>query len=221
MNKLNKNHLWYLATVFGFAIGFVIGGDVLRPSHPWAGPWLEPIFWAFPAGGAGLGMGLAQWVLIHYVHKKTFLFLWIPATTIGVVGITGGALLLALVVSAFFEGSLSAFFMNFEDWFVPWVKLLTIISPVAIIIGAVFQWLFVRHVTKNHSFKELLKMGMEWISAFIMLFIMFGILEMLVQSHNDILNYFVAVAATTPSGLIFAYSTIDILRNPLSESHSL
>jgi len=221
MNKINKNQLWYLATVCGFAIGFVIGGDVLRPSHPWAGPWLEPIFWAFPAGGAGLGMGLAQWILIYYVHKKTFLFLWIPATTIGVVGITGGALLLVIIISAFFEGSLSAFFRNFADWFVPWVKLLTIISPVAIIIGAVFQWLMVRHFTKNQSFKELLKMGLGWISGFITLFIMFGILGMLVQSRNDILNFFVAIAATIPSGLIFAYSTIDILRNPLGESQSL
>lgn len=216
---LGKKQFWYIATVSGFAIGFFIGADVLRPSHPWAGDWLEMIFWAFPAGGVGFGMGFGQWLLIRRVHKNAFL--WIPATTIGVMGITGGSLLLTLIINAFFQESLSAFFRNFVDWFVPWIKLLTVFSPVAIIIGAVLQWLMVRHFTKNQSFKELLRIGMGWISAFIMLFIMFGILGMLVQSRNDILNYFVAVVATIPSGLIFAYSTIDILGNPLSESRSL
>ncbi len=224
MKKFDKKYLWYLATVCGFTIGLLVGGDVLKPSNhlfDWLGSDMKLLFWAFPAAGAGLGMGLAQWILIHYVHKKNFLFLWIPSTTIGVVGITGGALLLVLSISAFFEGSLSAFFRNFADWFVPWVKLLTIISPVAIIIGAFLQWLMVRHFTKNQSFKEFLKMSMGWISAFIILFIMFGILGMLVQSRNDILNFFVVVTATIPSGLIFAYSTIGILRNPLGESHGL
>jgi len=213
----DKKTLWYIATVCGFAIGFVIGGDVLRPSHPWAGPWLEPIFWAFPAGGAGFGMGLAQWLLIRRVHKKAFL--WIPATTIGVIAITGGALLLTLVTSAFLRESLSSFFRNFADWFVPWLKLLTTLSPVAILLGAVLQWLMLRHFTKSQTLKEFLRIGVGWISAFIMLFIMFGLVGNLFHSRNDILNFLVGMMTTIPTGLIFAFFTQDIIRNPVSESH--
>jgi len=214
-----KKQLWYLATVCGFAIGFTTGLDVLKPSHPWSGPWLEMIFWAFPAGGAGFGMGFGQWILIRRVYKNAFL--WIPATTIGVIAITGGALLLTLVISAFFGESLSAFFRNFADWFVPWVKLLTIISPVAIILGAILQWLMLRYFTKSQSLKGFLRVSAGWISAFILLFIMFGLVGNLVQTRNDILNLLAPIVSTIPSGLIFAYSTIDIIKNSMSESRSL
>lgn len=213
MRTFDKKHLWYLATVCGFTIGLETGTWFIgyyEPSIYTAG-WMEIFFWVFPAVGAGLGMGFAQWILIRRVHKNAYL--WILATTIGVTVISGGALLALVTINYYRMGTLSWLYSQFPSWFVP----LAAVTPVVIFTGPFFQWLFVRHVMEGYSFRELLRMGVGWVLAFMILFFMFGILGMLAESRNDILNFFVAVAATMPSGLIFAYFTIDVLKNPLGE----
>jgi hypothetical protein len=204
-----KKSLWYLATICWFAVGSLIGWDILRPAHPWHGPWLEMIFWAFPSAGAGLGMGLGQWILIRRVHKNAFL--WIFATAFGAISIAGGTSLLMLIA---LNGSLSVFYRYLQDWFIPWLQLLAIISPVAILIGAFLQWLMVRHFTRNRSFKELLKLSLGWILGIIILFIMFGLIGEIVHTRIYILNLLALFISTIPSGLIFAYSTEIIIRKP-------
>ncbi len=198
MNKLNKKHLWYLATVCGFTIGFLIGGGILRPSHPWSGPWLELIFWAFPAAGAGFGMGFGQWLLLRHIHKNAYL--WIPITTIGVVASMGGLLLLLVVAFEVSDGSLPSFFMQLPSWFVP----LTIIAPLVILVGPFCQWLIIRGVTEQPS-KELLKMSVGWILAILSLFI-FVVILMNIR-HVFILTWLLFILTVTLPGLIFARTT--------------
>ena len=206
-HRFGKRPMWYLATTGGFTIGLAIGWAI--PLY-FQLPWQEILFWAIPAGGAGLGMGFGQWILMRGVYKSTYL--WIPATTIGVVGAIGGTLLLTLIINAFFKGSLSAFFTQFEDWFIPWLVLLTVISPVAIIIGPFCQWLIVRHGIRNHPSKEILKMSVGWILAFLLLFTMLYVTGSLFHSRNIALNSLVLGLSAIPSGLIFAQSTIAINR---------
>lgn len=207
-NKFNKKQLWYLATVCGFAIGFIIGVAIEDAVF---GPRLELFFWAFPASGAGFGMGFGQWILIRRVHKSAYL--WIFGTTIGVIVIGGGALLVFAVINYYRAENLSWLYSHLPSWFIP----LTIITPIIIFIGPFLQWLMLRHVMKNQSFKTFLKLSMGWILAIIIFFMMFGLLGTLVHSRNEILNYIAGVAALMPSGLIFAYSTKAIINLPQSE----
>jgi hypothetical protein len=218
-HRFGKNQLWYIATALGFAIGFAVGADVLTPSNnifdTWLGPNMKLFFWIFPAGGAGVGMGLAQWILIRRIHKNAYL--WLLATAVGVVVIFGGALLIFVVTNYYRGGNLSWLFSNVPSWIVP----VTVITPIIIFIGPFFQWLIMRYFTKNHSFREFLKMSIGWIISTVVLFTLFGLGGSLVRTRNDILNWLAVMASTIPSGLIFAYSTIDIVRNPMSESRGL
>jgi hypothetical protein len=101
-HQFDKKLLWYLVTICGFTFGWITGWAILL--YVRSLPWLEILFWAMPAGGAGLGMSLGQWTLIRRIHKNAYL--WILATTIGVIATTGGTLLLTLIINAFFKGSL-------------------------------------------------------------------------------------------------------------------
>jgi uncharacterized Tic20 family protein len=218
MNKFGKKQLWYLTTVFGFAIGMAVGWWFLLSyeiSTPLQAQLMELFFWVFPAGGAGLGMGLVQWISIRRIHKNTYL--WILATAIGVIIMMGGALLILTFASYYGGGHLSWLLSNLPGWFVP----LAIITPIIIFTGPFLQWLVLRHVTNNYSFKELLKLGIGWILAIIILGIMFGLSAKLVHTRNDILNSLTLFVTTIPSGLIFAHSTINIIKYPLSESSRL
>lgn len=203
-HRFDKKLLWYLTTVCGFTLGLAIGAMILSSIPP--SPWMEPTFWAIPAGGAGLGMGLGQWTLIRRIHKNAYL--WILATTIGVIATTGGTLLLTLIINAFFKGSLSAFFGHFADWFTPWLVLLIVIAPAAIIIGPFCQWLIVRNAVGGRPSKEIIKMSAGWILAILLLFIMLFFTGIIFHSRNIILNLLVFGVSALPSGLIFAQATI-------------
>jgi len=203
-HRYDKKQLWYLATVCGFTIGWATGWAIILCVQSL--PWRELLFWAIPAGGAGLGMGLGQWTLIRRIHKNAYL--WIPATTIGVIATIGGTLLLTLIINAFFKGSLSAFFTQFADWFIPWLVLLTVIAPMAIIIGPFCQWLIVRDVVGGQPSKEILKMSAGWILTILLLVIMLLFTGTIFHSRNIIINLLIFGVSAIPSGLIFAQATI-------------
>jgi len=202
--RFDKKPLWHLVTVCGFTIGWITGGVVILYIQPL--PWQEILFWAIPAGVAGLGMGLAQWILIRRIHKRAYL--WIPATTVGFVATIGGALLLTIILNAFFTGSLSSFFTQVEDWFTPWLVLLAVISPVAIIIGPFCQWLIVRDAVGGQPFKEILKMSAGWIFATLLLGFMLLFTGSVFHTRNIILNLIVFSLSAIPSGFIFAKTTV-------------
>jgi hypothetical protein len=213
MNKFSNKQLWYLATVCGFAIGLATGWwflGICKPSDPWTASWMELFFWVFPAAGAGLGMGSAQWILIRRIHKNAWL--WILSTAIGVIVISGGTLLALIVTGSYQPGNLSRLFSQLPSWFIP----LTVVTPIIIFIDPFSQWLVVRQVTKNQSFKELLKLSAGWILAILVLFIILGLTGTLVQSRNYIIISLAIIMFSTPSGLIFAYSTIGIIEKPQS-----
>lgn len=195
---------WYLATMFGLSIGLAMGWAALL-SIP-SSPLLELTFWIIPAAGAGLGMGLGQWMLIRRTHKNAFL--WIPATAIGFIAIIGSMLLLTMITNAFFEKSISGFFKQFEDWFIPWLVLLSVISPVAIIIGPFCQWLIVRDALGSRTFKEILKMCAGWIFATLLLGFMLFFTGSVFHSRSIIFNLLIFGVNAVPPALIFAQATI-------------
>lgn len=209
--NFNTNQLWYLATVCGFTIGLVLGTwfwDYNSLSlHRW-----EIFFWVPTAAGAGLGMGIAQWFCIRRLHKKTFL--WVVATTIGVIVIIGGALLVVAVTSYYHLGTLSWLYSQMPGWFVP----LTFMTPLIIFLGPLLQWLIVRSMLPDRSLKEFVRISVGWIFSIVTLFIMLGLLTTLVRSRNELVNVLAGVVATIPSGLIFAFSTLSIIRDSLGES---
>jgi hypothetical protein len=214
MHKLNKQQTWYLITVCGFTAGLVLGAWFISHNNPLVSGkagFLELFFWVFPTAGAGVGMGLGQWSLIRHSHKNAYL--WIFATTIGIILITGGSLLVFAIINYSQLGNTSWLFSQLPRWFTP----LTIISPIIIFTGPFFQWLVMRHVTRNKSIMGFLKLSLGWVLAIITLFIMLGISGTAAQGQNGIFNLLGGIAATVPTGLIFAYSTINILRDPLSE----
>jgi MFS family permease len=215
-----KKQLWFLVTVCGFAVGFAIGWWILgyyEPSTPEQAWWMELFFWTLPATGAGIGMGLAQWIIIRSIHNNTYLYLWIPATAIGFIVIIGGALLILAVTSYYYLGNLSWLFSNLPSWFIP----LTIITPIIIFMGPFLQWLILRQVTNNNSFKELQRMSLGWILSTILLFILLGLTGTAIQTRNEIVNSLGVAMSTIPSGLIFAYFTLGMVRMPSSEIRSL
>lgn len=195
-----KKSQWYLATMFGLSIGLTMGWAALL-SVP-SSPLLELTFWMIPATGAGLGMGLGQWMLIRQTHKNAFL--WIPATTIGFIAIIGGMLLLTMITHAFLEGTISKFFRQFEDWFIPWLILLIVISPMAILIGPFCQWLIVRDALGSQKFREILKMCAGWFFATLLLGFLLYFTGSVFHSHSLLIF---GLNAVLPA-LIFAQATI-------------
>src|SRR3990172_5443289 len=194
--KFNKKQLWYLVTVCGFGIGWVLGWKVLDfyPSLR----SIQTIFWAYPVGGAGLGMGISQWSLIRKTYK--YAYLWIPITTIGFIATTGGTLLLIYAIPAFFEGS---FYSTFERW----VASLTAVTPIIILLGPFSQWLIMRDIASGQSYKEILKISIGWIVATFLLIIMFIFLLFITDSFSGIGLSFMIAGIAIPSGLIFAQAT--------------
>jgi len=215
MNKFHKKQWWYLATVLGFAIGLVLG--------LWSWEYYESLnlrritlfFWAFPAAGAGFGMGLAQCFVIRKLHKIAFL--WMIATMIGIVIIVGGALYMVVITNYYRMEALPWLFSQLSSWFVP----LAIITPMLIFAGPLFQWLMIRYTKEDQSVRGFLRLSAGWVFSIVILFIMLGLMASLVQSRNDILNSFVIALSSIPSGLIFAYLTSDMVKNPTIESRSL
>jgi len=200
-HKFNKKQLWYLATVCGFGIGWVLGWKVLDffPSSK----WLQIIFWAYPVGGAGLGMSLSQWGLIRKTYK--YAYLWIPITTIGFIASIGGTLLLIYAIPAFFEGS---FYSTFEHW----VSSLTAVAPIIILLGPFCQWFIIRDIADGQPYKEILKISVGWIAATFLLIIMFYILLFITDSFSSIGLFFISVGIAIPSGLVFAQATKTAVR---------
>ena len=213
MQKFNTKQLWYLATVCGFTIGLGLGTWFWDYNSVNLHRW-EIFFWVPTAVGAGLGMGLAQWFWIRRLRKNSFL--WI-ITTIGIIVILGGALLVIAVTSYYHSGTLSWLYSHMPGWFVP----LTYITPIIIFIGPLLQWLMVRSMMQDRPLKEFVKISIGWITSIVILFVMLGLLTTLVRSRNEIVNMLAGIVATIPSGLIFAYSTLGIIRNSLGESRSL
>jgi hypothetical protein len=212
LHKLDNQHRWYLTTVCGFTIGLILGVWPISQENIFfsrnAG-FLEVFFWVFPAMGAGLGMGTGQWIVIRNSHKNAYL--WIVATTAGLVLITGGMLFVFTFMNYFRSGNLPWLLSQGPGDFSPFA----IIIPALSFTGPFLQWLMVRRNVKNQPFNGLLKLSAGWLLAMVMLFIMLGIAETITQSHNKIFAYSLGIAATIPAGLIFAYFTKDILTNAL------
>lgn len=207
MHQFNKKKLWYLVTVCGFTIGLSMGGMIL--SNIPILPWLEILFWAIPASGAGLGMGIGQWILLRRKYK--YAYVWVFVTTIGVIGAIGGTLLLAVVINALLNDTLSIFFAQFTDWFVPWLNLLVFIAPIAILIGPFCQWLITHDKITSQSFKEILKANAGWVLAILVLGFMLFFSGTILRSHNSLLNLIIFIVSTIPSGLIFAHATMFVI----------
>jgi hypothetical protein len=209
-----KKPLWYLATIFGFAIGTAIG-ELFLLSYElvtyWPARWIEVFFWVFPAGGAGLGIGLSQWILIRRIHKNAYF--WILATTIGIIMIIGGALLILVLTSYYRLGNQTWLFSNLPSWYVP----LAIVTPIIIFTGPFLQWLILSQVTNNHSFKELLRISIGWILSTSILFILLALTANVIQARNEIVNLFSVALSTIPSGFILAHFTQGIVTDSLSK----
>lgn len=207
-SRFNNKSLWHFATVCGFTVGWTIGWAIIL--YLQSLPWMEILFWVIPSGGAGLGMGLGQWMLMRRSYKNAAL--WIPTTAIGFIATIGGILLLTMITNAFFEGSIPAFFKQFVDWFTPWLILLAAIAPAAIIIGPLCQWLIIRNALSRQPFVEILKMCGGWIFATLLLGFLLFFIESVFHSRSIILNLLIFCASAVPSGLIFAQATIDANR---------
>jgi hypothetical protein len=205
---------WYLVTVSGFAFGFLAGSYFLLPSQPWHGPWLESIFWAFPASGAGLTMGIGQAIFLRRRYK--YAFLWFMVTTIGIIGVAGGILLLTMLLSYSLNGGVSNFLGLFADEAVPLVIVFTIISPIAIFLGPVCQWLIIRKLVEDTRVIELIKLSVAWILAFPLFIFILAVSQELFRSRSDLVNSLILILCAIPSGLLFAKATVATITNPLN-----
>jgi hypothetical protein len=194
---LNQKLLWFLATVFGFAVGWITGWFILD-SIPQSA-WTKIIFWVYPTGGAGLEMGLSQWILIHRIYK--YAYFWIPITAMGFIAGTGSMLTLLVAVSTYFKGS---FYSELGGMLVTY----TTIAPIALLLGPFCQWLILRSGNGSISTREFLKIIVGWILAISSLYVMMFPIGALVQTSSVILNWISLGVVTIPSGLILAGAMI-------------
>jgi len=208
-----NKQLWYLATVRSFAVGWALGWEILDAIP--GSKLTQMIFWAYPAGVAGLGMGFSQWFLIRRIYK--YAFLWIPATFIGLIASTGATLTLYLAIPAYFEGKFDYLYGGMLVTFTP-------IAPIALLFGPFCQWILIRNVASSQSFMMILKIGIGWVFATALLFVMFYLFIILAPVIEDsipfihFLRFLFMTVVAIPSGLVFAHTTKTILPALLNEA---
>jgi len=160
----------------------------------------------YPSGIAGLAMGFSQWSIIRRMHKYTYL--WIPVTTIGSIASIGAALTFVVALPAYSEG---LFFHKIGGMLV----IFTLIAPIALLIGPIFQWLIIRCIGGNLSSKELSKICVGWIVAAFLPFVMFYLIHLRnpwIMLIHPWYRYFISlflyvIVLNIPSGVVFAYIT--------------
>jgi hypothetical protein len=207
-NPFTKNQLWHLVTVGGFIIGFALGWLVISSNTSRSALHLAT-FWAYPAFGAGLGMGICQWSIA--LRKRKNGYLWIPITTFGLIASVGATLTLTLAVSTYNSGIYDFAYDGLVAVFTP-------IAPFSLLIGPVSQWYLLQDTATGKSYKELIKIIAGWIFATSILFGMFYLVLKIgenISSTNDpngITAFLILIIITIPSGLTFARTTINAIR---------
>jgi hypothetical protein len=208
LNRFSKKQIWYLATVGGFIIGWIFGWLIMSGITSRSAIHLAT-FWAYPAVGAGLGMGLCQWRVA--LRSRKYGYLWIPVTTVGFTASVGATLTLLLAASTYASGI-------YDFAYAGLVALFTPIAPFSLLIGPICQWFLVRDISINEPYKELIKFIAGWV---ISTFLVFGMLYLFleisdnVSTTNDlnwIIGFLVLIVITIPSGLVFARTTINTIR---------
>ncbi len=207
--RLNKKQLWYLATIFGFSIGFAAGCMVVWSTQSL--PLKETFFWVYMVSGASLGMALCQWVILRQIHR--YAFLWIPVTTLGPIASIVGILSITASIIAFLPE-----FSPYAPNKVLILGLVALAAPIIILLGPFCQWLIIQSIAKGPALKEIFKISMGWISAIVILGIMFYFALLAIGTIPDrdsglmFVYVFIGMLSAMPSGFIFAWASSAAIR---------
>jgi hypothetical protein len=115
----------------------------------------------------------------------------------------GAALTLVLAIPAYLDGSFSYKFDGLLEMFTP-------VVPIALLVGPICQWLFLRNLVSVQSSRELIKLCVGWLTATFLPFVTIYLMVLLGSFIGEppiIITIFAVAIIGLPSGLVYASAT--------------